>query len=124
MNFLSILLFVISSNIDSIIIGLSLGIKKIKIRFNKNIIISSITSTGTLISMFAGNIFNMYMPAIVSKIIGSGFLLILGIYIIISSYKNKKSNSSNDPIKNYEVILNNPEYIDKDNSKTLNFVSQ
>lgn len=125
-----ILLFVISSSLDNFVVGLSYGIKKIKINFFNNLLIALISGIGTFLAMALGNILKLYIPPSLANYIGCGILMLLGIYLIFDffrlKYKNynferKKSNSTLEKIDFYDEILNHPEIIDKDKSNIIEF---
>lgn len=125
-----ILLFVISSSLDNFVVGLSYGIKKIKINYFNNLLIALISGIGTFLAMALGNILKLYIPPSLANYIGCGILMLLGIYLIFDffrlKYKNynferKKSNSTLEKIDFYDEILNHPEIIDKDKSNIIEF---
>ena len=125
MNYLQIILFVISSSSDNFIVGLSYGTKKININFFNNFIIAIISGIGTLIAMLTGNLLTKYIPVRFCKIIGSLILIILALYFIADAFKKNKGKelvADKDKIKNiqyYDNILEKPELADIDNSKTI-----
>lgn len=125
MNYLQIILFVISSRSDNFIVGLSYGTKKIKINFFNNFIIAIISGIGTLLAMLTGNLLTRYIPVRFCKIIGSLLLIILAIYFIADALKtNKRKDQKADQkkvkhIQYYDNILEKPELADIDNSKNI-----
>lgn len=130
MHILSILLFVISSSLDNFVVGLSYGIKKIKISFFNNLIIAFISGIGTLMSMFLGKVFSVYIPPKLSGYVGSILLILLGLYFLFDffrlklsneNFKRKKSNNNKQKIDFCDEILKHPELADKDNSHNIEF---
>lgn len=110
MNILSSFLFAISANTDNFVVGLSYGIKKIKINLVSNILISLITLTGTVLSMSFSKMIVILIPTNLSNIIGSTMLILIGAWTIIKPlFKNIHSDS----------ILENPEKADKDKSSNI-----
>lgn len=110
MHILSSLLFAFSANVDNFVVGLSYGIKKIKIGFMSNLLIALISLAGTVLSMLAGKIIFDFMPKNVSNSIGSTMLILIGTWTIVKPLlKNKNSND----------ILDNPEKADVDNSSSI-----
>lgn len=83
MHFISSLLFGISANIDSFIVGASYGIKKSHISLAKSILISLITMAGTVISILLGTEIVAFIPAHAAEILGSALLILLGLYYMI-----------------------------------------
>lgn len=116
MSFLSILMFAISSSCDSLVIGISYGINKIRINFLNNLLVALISGLGTFISMVPGaKLINYISPEQANKF-GSLLIIIVGIFLIIKSlYKDNKIKEENS----YSDILKNPEKMDFDSSKTI-----
>lgn len=85
MHLISSLLFAISANIDSFIVGLSYGIKKSNISLLKSTVISLVTLTGTVAAILMGTEISRFLPASSSQAIGCALLISLGLYYIIKS---------------------------------------
>lgn len=107
---LNSILLAISSSIDSLGIGITYGIKNTKISLIGKIILFIISITITYLSIFLGNFIQSIFPSFLTKLIGSGILIFIGIYICFEAL-NQKSNSSN--------VFNNPISSDLDNSKII-----
>ena len=120
MCLLASLLFAVSANVDNFSVGISYGIKKIRIGYLSNLLIAAISALGTFISMYAGMIISRTIPLNVSNALGGLILLILGLWQIIESLVNsyiiKAKTSSKDNKITCEVLLNNPEIADIDKS--------
>lgn len=115
MNLLSALLFSLSANVDTFVVALSYGLKKIRIPINSNLLIAIITTFGTFISMILGKFFSNFLSVSIASKLGSILLIIIGIYFskdFIKQYCLKKppNNSS---------LLENPTLADTDNSGTI-----
>ena len=127
MIILPILLFVIASSLDNFVVGLSYGIKKIKISLLNNLVVSSISGIGTFISMMFGSLFYIYIPQKSSSIIGSSILILFGLYFIFNSlrsklkkhYDIKENGNTMLRIDYYDDILKHPELADKDSSNSI-----
>ena len=88
---ISSLLLALSSSIDSLGIGITYGIKNTKISIFSQIILFIISIIVTTISVMLGSVLKNFLSDIISKFIGSGILIILGIFIIIQT-KDKSSS--------------------------------
>ena len=110
MHILSSLLFAFSANIDNFVVGLSYGIKKIKIGLVSNLLIALISMTGTILSMLAGKVILRFVPENMSNSIGSIMLILIGSWTIVKPLLENKHP---------EDILENPEKADKDNSSSI-----
>ncbi|CUO86028.1 manganese efflux pump [Muricomes sp. OA1] len=86
MHLISSLLFAISANIDSFIVGMSYGIKKSNIDLLKSTVISLVTLTGTVIAILMGTQISQFLPASSTQAIGCALLIGLGLYYIIKSF--------------------------------------
>ncbi len=80
---ISSLLFGISASLDALLVGISYGIRKIRIRFWQNIIISLITLLGTCLSVGLGHKLIPFLPTAVQGCVGSLILILLGLYYIV-----------------------------------------
>lgn len=83
MYIVSSLIFALSVNIDAFILGMSYGIRKVHITFLQNLLISLISFAGTFLSLSLGNRILTLLPSSLASYIGSGILLILGIFYIV-----------------------------------------
>lgn len=77
------LLFGISASLDALLVGISYGIRGIRIRFWQNMLISVITLLGTCLSVGLGHRLAAFLPQTVSNCAGSLILILLGLYYII-----------------------------------------
>ena len=117
MHLLSIFLFSVSSNFDNLIIGISYGIKKIRIPIISNLLIAFITFIGTALSMIFGKSLTAYIPIAVSNVIGAIMIIGIGIAGLIKYFHSKKNNQaceSPSPLKN-------PEKYDKNTNNRIEF---
>lgn len=104
---ISSLIFALSSNLDNFVVGLTYGIKKIKINLTSLLLIAFITTLGTVISMSLGKIVVYFITVKEANIIGGLILIFLGLWTIIKYYLN------------FGDILSNPEIVDRDKSLTI-----
>lgn len=85
MHLISSLLFAISANIDSFIVGMSYGIKKSNINLLKSTIISLVTLIGTVIAILMGTEISQLLSPTSTRAIGCTLLICLGLYYIVKS---------------------------------------
>jgi len=127
MHILSILLFALSSSSDNFIIGLSYGAKKIRINFINNLLVAVISCVGTVTAMLFGKLFCKFIPPAYTNVFGSLVLLLFGLYMLFNAYKKKSSDNkelifdNQAKIYHYNEIIEHPEVVDKNNSKTIEF---
>lgn len=122
MHLLPSFLFALSANIDSFTVGISYGIKKMKISPLSTILIALIATTGTFLSMLLGKFIIKFMSENTANIIGSVSLILMGIWFIIDASikehceRNKKLCNAENNLLPYKNLLDNPEIVDIDNS--------
>lgn len=121
MQILSTILFVLSASTDNFVVGLSYGIKKIRIKPSSNIFIAAISALGTIISMEFGKLIINFVPSCLTNILGSLILIAIGLWSILEEFHQKKQNSlkEENSISKLGDILNNPESADKDTSGNI-----
>ncbi len=85
MHLISSLLFALSANIDSFIVGMSYGIKKSDISLLKSIIISLVTLIGTIAAILLGTEISRFLPASSTSAVGCTLLIGLGLYYILKA---------------------------------------
>lgn len=127
MHILSIIFFCIASSSDNFIIGLSYGAKKINISLINNFIVASISCIGTFIAMLFGKFLYGIVSPRHANWIGSVLLILFGLYMLINSLRtlrteyNVKTKSEKPKGGYYNNIMENPELIDTDHSKSIEF---
>ena len=82
---LNCILLALSVSIDSLGIGITYGLKKTKIIAISNIILFALSFCITCGSIFFGHYISALFSPVLSTILGSSFLVILGIYNIYKS---------------------------------------
>lgn len=118
---LSSLLFAVSANIDSIVVGISLGLKNIKVGTAINLLIALILSAVTVLSIAAGSILYIIIPIELSNMIGGGILIIIGLYSFIKPLYDTRhgKKTSKEDKGGYLSVLEAPEKADKDSSGNI-----
>lgn len=76
------LLFGISASLDALLVGVSYGLRGIRIRLLQNLFISLVALLGTCLSVGLGGLLTPLLPPLVCSCAGSLILMFLGIYYI------------------------------------------
>lgn len=111
-TWLIILAFTFSSSIDNLGVGLSYGIRKINVRFDKNILISVICFLMSMAGITFGVWLAKILPGILPVVIGAILLCIIGVRIILLAKPRKQETSKVHRINannHVQDILRNPE---------------
>lgn len=82
MQLLPSLLFGISASLDALIVGISYGLRRIRVRAWQNLTISLVALLGTCLSAYAGSRLLPLLPAPLTDYVGSIVLILLGVYYI------------------------------------------
>ena len=82
MSLLPALLFGISASLDALLVGTALGLRKVPLPAGHNLLISTITLIGTVISIGLGNLLLPLFPTGTGLRIGSSVLILFGLYYL------------------------------------------
>ena len=82
MSVLSSLLFGISASLDALLVGAALGLRKVILPVKYNLLISTVTLIGTVISIGLGNLLLPLFPSGFATRTGSTVLILFGLYYI------------------------------------------
>jgi putative sporulation protein YtaF len=131
-SWLSSILLSLSSNLDNIAVGITYGIRRVRVPFTSNIVIALITGTGTLVSMLAGKTIGNLLNPRAANLLGGTILVGLGSWVVLqqphSVFNNespgKPTMTSGIPpeaglVDRVRMILNNPFSADRDGSKHI-----
>lgn len=88
MQLFSALLFGISASLDALLMGVTYGLRSIRIGLRQNILISMITLFGTCLSVGFGSLLGPLLPSSLGKWAGSAILILYGLYYLMKSMKN------------------------------------
>ena len=122
MSWLIILAFAASSSVDNLGVGISYGIREIRVGLGANVLISFICFLMSIAGISFGIWLSKVIPGVFPLIIGAFFLIIIGIRIILLGIPRKKgilsvsTEGDHYQTPNMKGILRNPEAADVDNS--------
>ncbi len=83
MQIISSLLFGVSASLDALLIGISYGVRRIRILLWQNLLISFVTLAGTCLCIGLGSFLAPLLPIFVCRLAGSGILILLGLYYLL-----------------------------------------
>ena len=125
MIFLSPFLLSISSNLITLTISSSYGIKKIYLTKSITILLAILTSIGTFISMYIGKLILYLFKPELGNIFGGILLSFIGVYFIVEYIRIEKKRAGYDTSYyfesslKYKNILENPSTINSDKSNHI-----
>ncbi|MFJ5624348.1 sporulation membrane protein YtaF [Peribacillus loiseleuriae] len=124
LSWLIIVAFAVSSSIDNLGVGISYGIRKIRVGIGANVLIAVICFLMSITGITFGMWLKKILPGMFPVIIGALLLVIIGVRIILLATPRKKEKSqvvqdSNTQSKSIKGILENPEVADLDQSGAI-----
>ena len=81
--FIASLLFGISASLDALLVGISYGLRNVRIRLWQNLSISLVTLLGTCLSVGLGRRLAAFLPDSAGEYAGSLVLILLGLYYMV-----------------------------------------
>ncbi|WP_282941350.1 sporulation membrane protein YtaF [Paenibacillus sp. RC67] len=126
MAWLFILGFAFSSSLDNLGVGISYGIRGIRIGLISNIIMALICFLLSEVGIIGGQWISKVLPGIFSSLVGAFVLIIIGIRIVLLAVPRKKhSPQALEPEKSETAslkgLLQNPEKADLDKSGEIGY---
>ena len=123
MNWLFVLGFALSSSFDNLGVGITYGIRKIRISILSNILIAVICFVLSFLGIIFGRWVSSLIPGMIPIFISAILLLFIGLRVIWISLPYKKNEKDEHiEMKGFTSILQNPECVDFDKSKDISIL--
>jgi putative sporulation protein YtaF len=113
MHWLTILFIGIASNLDNLGVGVSLGMRTMRISQLANLIIAVISMLATYLTLSAGQFVAHQIPSFYANLIGGLLITAIGIWTIWTSARKDSPSSSG--------ILQNPDRADIDQNALISW---
>lgn len=102
MQLLSFLLFGISASLDGLLVGISFGLRRVRILLWQNLLISLVTLLGTCLASLLGVRLLPFLPSLWGRYAGSLILALFGVYYIakwiLALPQNRHADVGNDEL--------------------------
>lgn len=118
--YLKLMSIVVAVSLDSFGVGMTYGLRKIKVLFLPLLIIMSCSGLMVFIAMTIGNIISIYISSDITSIIGGVILILLGLFMLCSTFL-KGNKSFSNRIFAHQSVITSPQKVDKDCSGTIQF---
>jgi len=115
----SVFLLSVALSIDALGIGISYGLREIRIPFITKMIISLQSVLITSTAIFSGNFITKLLPEFISEKIGVFVLVFLGIWFIFEGLTEEKEETEKNYLGHTIDIAKAPVKCDTDNSRTI-----
>lgn len=126
MNLISI---VIAVSLDGFGVGITYGMRKIRISFSALLVIMLCSGVIVISSMLIGHILRMFISPAITSLLGSVILIALGLFVLSSiirsnknEYKTNKEHKNEEPdshISHFKSVISDPHRADKDRSGSI-----
>src|SRR5690625_5192547 len=93
--YLKLLSIVIAVSLDGCGVGMTYGMRKIKVHFFPLFVIMCCSGTMVVIAMTIGNIISAYISSDITSMIGGTILIFLGLFMLVSIFSDSKKSFSN-----------------------------
>ena len=118
---ITVLFLAFSSSIDNFGVGITYGIRGIKVGLLANLIISIIAFIFSEAGIVSGQYISKVFPGTLSNVIGAFFLLVIGLRIVLLTFPRKDKqiiiNNDDESVSNIVTnYLSSPEKADVDHS--------
>lgn len=91
MKLYSLMLLVITVNLDSLGVGISLGARKINMPFVSNLLIALVTGFGTLAPLVAGKWLSGLFSPRVGNCVGAAVIAGMGVWVLFDEYRKREA---------------------------------
>ncbi|QIW79694.1 sporulation membrane protein YtaF [Bacillus tequilensis] len=127
MAWLLILGLAVSSSIDNLGVGMSYGIRKIKISHASNMMIAFICFLFSYMGIYFGKWISVVLPGFLPVLLAAFILSVIGIRIILLAVPRKEENSARVDVSSRKKsriagLLQNPETADADGSGEISIL--
>ncbi|MBO1004862.1 sporulation membrane protein YtaF [Pseudogracilibacillus auburnensis] len=124
MNLISI---VIAVSLDGFGVGITYGMRNIRISFLALLTIMLCSGVIVLCSMLVGNILRMFISPAITSVLGSIILIMLGLFVLYSNIHSKKNqqishdvtNKDENKFSHFKSVMSDPHQADKDRSGSI-----
>lgn len=90
----TIAVLAVSLSLDALGVGLVYGLRAVKIPLLPKLIICAFSILYSFIALIAGKYLAVFFPAYAAKFIGISILILMGVWIILQSFIERKSSST------------------------------
>lgn len=95
-SFLSVFLFVLSSNLDTFVIVLAYQINRIRISYLNGLVIGAVTAVFTFAAVLGGDLISKTFFSRYSDLFGGSILILFGCYMVLKFLKERKKQDTAD----------------------------
>jgi len=133
MFYMNLISIVIAVSLDGFGVGITYGMRKIRISFAALLVIMFCSGVIVITSMIIGNVLRLFISPVITSMLGSIILIGLGLFVLFSitrsaknEHQNKLVNSNQaeneksvSTFSHFKSVINHPHRADKDKSGSI-----
>ncbi|MEC5422991.1 sporulation membrane protein YtaF [Virgibacillus sp. C22-A2] len=115
-----LIFLVVAVSLDGFGVGVTYGMRKIRVPLNALLIIMLCSGIIVLLAMTIGNVLNSVISPAIAQVMGGGILIVLGLFSLMNSILPKKERKHTARKQNILTsVLSTPDKADLDRSGTI-----
>ena len=95
---LSVLAFSAAASADSLVVGLSYGLRKIKVDWKSNLVVALLSLAGTVCSMILGRMLLPVLPDRFENVLGGGIIMGIGLFSLLRPWFSQKGKDGRERV--------------------------
>jgi putative sporulation protein YtaF len=116
-SFVTVAAIAIASNLDNAGVGIAYGVRRIRISWLANLVISAVSGLMTLLAGGIGHILTHYIPMRLAGWLGGGMIILVGLWVLLEPIRSRRVQSGGHTV--VTRILRDPLQADLDQSQTI-----
>ena len=121
---MGLLLLVVAVSLDGFGVGITYGLRKVKVPFNALIVIMFCSGMIVFLSMSIGNVLHSIISPRIAELLGGLIFICLGIFVLFQMIRSKLNHvtvkaPSEGRLHNLKTVLSTPDQADLDQSGTI-----
>ena len=95
---LSVLAFSAAASADSLVVGLSYGLRKIRVDWKSNLVVALLSLAGTVCSMLLGRMLLPVLPDRFENVLGGGIIMGIGLFGLLRPWFSQKGKDGRERV--------------------------
>lgn len=121
---MGLLLLVIAVSLDGFGVGITYGLRKVKVPLNALFVIMFCSGMIVFLSMAIGNILHSFISPQIAELLGGFIFICLGLIVLLQMFRSKLSKvtaevRSEGKLHNLKTVLSTPDQADLDQSGSI-----
>ncbi|MDI3256429.1 MAG: sporulation membrane protein YtaF [Kyrpidia sp.] len=97
MQWITLLVLALASNLDNLGIGVGLGLKRVRLPWTSNALIAGVAALATAVAACGGRTVALILPQRMANLLGGMLIVVIGAWVAWSGGQNPSSDTPNRP---------------------------